>query len=253
MMEAKRKKLEKENEVSSLQKQVDSLSSSLESLRSKASLVASGINESAINQEQLRSESLMKELCSIRVCCSLSESPVGGPGELSDTSPSISRGNGRFSFGVVGDDKAPPEESGSLQRAANTDRGAEEGDEQRLEEARSERGGVGEEEGDAGERGGKGAAATVLADKANQAVAEVGVLDARGGSDFAERHHLHHAGRSGSPPPLFRSNRCKTIERIHSVLLLFVQITTHHVDAHPVPFTNHDTPLQRHHGLHQRR
>ena len=140
MMEAKRKKLEKENEVSSLQKQVDSLSSSLESLRSKASLVASGINESAINQEQLRSESQMKELCSIRVCRPVSESPVGGPGELPDASSSISRRNGRFSLGVVGDDKAPQEESGSLQRVAGTDRGAEEGDEQRLEEARSEHG-----------------------------------------------------------------------------------------------------------------
>lgn len=114
MMEAKRKKLEKENEVSSLQKQVDSLSSSLESLRNKASLVASGINESAINQEQLRSESLMKELCSIRVCRPVSASPVGGPGELPDASSSIPRWNGRFSPGVVGDDEAPPKESGSL-------------------------------------------------------------------------------------------------------------------------------------------
>ena len=253
MMESRRKRLERENEVSSLQKQVDSLSTSLESLRNKASLVASGINESAINREQLRSESLMKELCSVRACRSASESPVGRPGELPDASSSIPRRNGRFSPGIVGDDEASPEESGSLQRAASTDRGAEEGDEQRLEEVRSECGGVGEEEGDAGERGGKGAAATVLADKADQAVAEVGVLDARGGSDFAERHHLHHAGRSGSTPPLFRSNHCKTIERIHSVLLLFVQITTHHVDAHSISLTNHDTPLQRHHRLHQRR
>ena len=67
MIEAKKRKVEKEEEVSRLQKEVESLSSTLESLHAKTALLTSGLDEKTITEEQLRSESLMKELCSIRV------------------------------------------------------------------------------------------------------------------------------------------------------------------------------------------
>ena len=67
MLEAKKRKVEKEEEVSRLQKEVESLSSTLESLHAKAALLTSGMDEKTITEEQLRSESLMKELCSVRV------------------------------------------------------------------------------------------------------------------------------------------------------------------------------------------
>lgn len=58
MMEAKKRREEKE---------VEAISLSLNSLHNKAALMASGLNEKMIIEEQRRSESLMKELCSIRV------------------------------------------------------------------------------------------------------------------------------------------------------------------------------------------
>lgn len=67
MMEAKKRRVEKEEEVSRLQKEVESISLHLNSLHTKAALMASGLDEKMITEEQLRSESLMKELCSIRV------------------------------------------------------------------------------------------------------------------------------------------------------------------------------------------
>ena len=67
MLEAKKRKVEKEEEVSRLQKEVESLSSTLECLHAKAALLTSGLDEKTITEEQLRSESLMKELCSVRV------------------------------------------------------------------------------------------------------------------------------------------------------------------------------------------
>ena len=53
--------------MSRLQKEVESLSSSLDSLHAKTALLTSGLDEKTITEEQLRSESLMKELCSLRV------------------------------------------------------------------------------------------------------------------------------------------------------------------------------------------
>ena len=45
MLEAKKRKVEKEEEVSRLQKEVESLSSTLESLHAKAALLTSGLDE----------------------------------------------------------------------------------------------------------------------------------------------------------------------------------------------------------------
>ena len=59
--------METEEDVSRLQKEVESLSSTLESLHAKAALLTSGLAEKTLTEEQLRSESLMKELCSVRV------------------------------------------------------------------------------------------------------------------------------------------------------------------------------------------
>ena len=67
MLEAKKRRVEKEEEVSRLQKEVESLSSTLDSLHAKTTLLTSGLDEKTITEEQLRSESLMKELCSLRV------------------------------------------------------------------------------------------------------------------------------------------------------------------------------------------
>lgn len=67
MMEAKKRKMEKEEEVSHLQKELESITSILESLHNKTTLITSGLDEKTITEEQQRSESLMKELCSIRV------------------------------------------------------------------------------------------------------------------------------------------------------------------------------------------
>ena len=53
MLEAKKRKVEKEEEVSRLQKEVESLSSTLESLHAKAALLTSGLDEKTITEEQL--------------------------------------------------------------------------------------------------------------------------------------------------------------------------------------------------------
>lgn len=67
MKELKEEKEEKETKLSSLNKELKEVSSRVMDLRSKGSLIGSGLNEESVVSEQERGESLMRELCSIRV------------------------------------------------------------------------------------------------------------------------------------------------------------------------------------------
>lgn len=60
-------KLKIERELSALQAELDQYNSQIDSLRSRAALTISGLSEDNIRSEQLRGESLMQEMCSIRV------------------------------------------------------------------------------------------------------------------------------------------------------------------------------------------
>lgn len=67
MKELKEEKEEKETELSSLKKELEEVTSRVKDLRSKGSLIASGLNEESVVCEQERGESLMRELCCLRV------------------------------------------------------------------------------------------------------------------------------------------------------------------------------------------
>ena len=67
MKELKEEKEEKESILSSLNKELKEVSSRVNEFRSKGSLIASGLNEESVVSEQERGESLMRELCCIRV------------------------------------------------------------------------------------------------------------------------------------------------------------------------------------------
>ena len=63
----KGEKESKERELSALQVELEQHNSQIDSLRSRAALTMSGLSEDNIRSEQLRGESLMREMCSIRV------------------------------------------------------------------------------------------------------------------------------------------------------------------------------------------
>ena len=57
----------KERELIVLQAELEQHSTQIDGLRSRAALTMSGLSEDNIRSEQLRGESLMREMCSIRV------------------------------------------------------------------------------------------------------------------------------------------------------------------------------------------
>lgn len=67
MKELKEEKEKKEKSLSELSNDLKEVSSNVMNLRSEGSLIASGLNEESVISEQKRGESLMLELCRIRV------------------------------------------------------------------------------------------------------------------------------------------------------------------------------------------